>query len=326
MNRLLIAAALLTGCGTDTHDIDTFISNMAAELCAWEFHCCTDAEIQVKEGKRFTDQAGCADYRALDLESELYQNRVAAQRGLVRLDATNAAACLATLKSRTDACNVVVPKYGGLTLPDACNQAFVGKTAAGDACEYFGQCAPGSRCLANGALGACVPYQEEGQPCNYDPDCDPAVSQLYCATYDNRCHLRAKVGDPCVLNTDVVGQPMVGAECENPSGDVYCDVTVGVCMRYAGAGAPCSTTPLSGSQSYQCNPMLSLTCYSATCVANPACGICSADQYCNTTTAACAPKLDDGMACTLDASCKSNSCPYSSSKRVCYPALICDGR
>lgn len=317
---------LLTGCGTDTKAIDSFIGSMAAELCAWEFNCCTDAEIQVKEGKRFADQRSCADYRALDLESELYQNRVAAERGLVQLDASSATSCLATLKARTTACNVIVPKYGGVPLPDVCNQAFVGKTAAGDACEFYGQCATGSRCITSGALGACVPYQQEGEPCNYSGDCDPAVAQLYCATYDYRCHVRAKLGDPCVLNADVVGQPMIGAECENPSGDIYCNVTVGVCMRYLGAGAACSTTPFSGSQPYQCNPSLGLSCYSGFCLNDPSCGVCAADQYCNTTTVACAPKLDDGATCTSDASCKSNSCTYASTKRVCYPTVICNGR
>jgi hypothetical protein len=331
MKRLLLAVVALTGCGTDTHNIDTFIGSMAAELCAWEFNCCTDSEIQAKEGKRFADERSCADYRALDLEYELYLNRIAAQRGLVQLDAGSVTSCLATLKARTNACNVVVPKYGGVPLPDACNQAFVGKTAAGDACEFGGECAPGSRCITSGSVGVCVPYQKEGEPCNYSYDCDPAVAQLYCATYDYRCHLRAKLGDPCVLTTNVVGQPMVGAECDNPSGDIYCNATVGVCMRYVGPGGACSAMPQLGSQPYQCNPAFGLTCLVGSvdngyCVTNPACGVCAADQYCNTTLVACQPKLDDGAPCTSDASCKSNSCPYSSTKQVCYPVVLCNGR
>jgi hypothetical protein len=324
---------LLAACGSDTRAIDSFIKSMATEACAWEFNCCNDVEILAKDGRRFNDQAGCSDYRELELQNELYLQRAAAQQGRLHLDGNSAAACLDQLKARTTSCMPALPRYSQLPTPDACANAFVGSTPIGNTCEFGSECVPGSRCVVSASLGVCVPYQEEGEICNSSSDCDPAVPQLYCAGYDGRCHVRAKLGESCALTPDAVGQPRVGAECEDPNGDIYCHPTVGVCMRYLDSGASCSAMPPPGGASYQCNPNFGLTCYvgpggTGTCATNFSCGVCPVDQFCDTTsTPMCVPKLDDGASCTADSSCKSNICTYYSNvKRLCYPAVRCNGR
>src|SRR5579863_10128113 len=93
------------GCGStpSTDSVDQFLNNMATQQCAWEFRCCTDAEIMVQDGHKFSTQADCVPYHLLALEDQQYVSRLAVKEGRLKLDDAKAAACLAQLMNQ--ACN-----------------------------------------------------------------------------------------------------------------------------------------------------------------------------------------------------------------------------
>lgn len=183
MRILALAGALaLAGCGPATDDdtirLDRFIVEVAARECAWEFRCCTDAEIKAREDRRFSDEHGCVPYRALGLQAQLYTARLAARQRRLRLDEQKAQACLAMLDAR--ACNPRPGRAAPLSPPasDACVDFFDGATPAGEACIFAGECADGARCVMDARVrgtGVCVPYQRQGEVCNAGADCDPGL-------------------------------------------------------------------------------------------------------------------------------------------------------
>src|SRR5690242_3374123 len=105
---LLVLAVLLSACGTDgAAAVDTFIHDLAAEKCAWEFRCCTDPEIKARNGRKFTTTDECIPYVTLELENQLYLGRLAAKEGRLRVDGDAARACIE--QKQHDACK---PKPG----------------------------------------------------------------------------------------------------------------------------------------------------------------------------------------------------------------------
>lgn len=257
------------GCGApSTAEVDHFIESMAVEQCAWQFRCCTDPEIKEMDGRKYADMDGCVPYRTLALVNQLYLNRLAAREGRLRVEGEYAEACLAQL--RQQACN---PKPG-MPAPmmdpmavDACVKVFRGNTPVGDECIYANECREGARCVDDQAAvgrGVCVPYQQDGEICNTDADCDPRVKELYCAKSDYHCRLRAKLGEPCAWTTDDAGQnptlPLL-IECDRTFGNIYCDPDSSTCRKLPGEGEPCLVNPPPG-VTHACDPdpVLRLVC------------------------------------------------------------------
>jgi hypothetical protein len=197
----VVGVLVLAGCGSaddGTAALDSFVQEVAAEQCAWEFRCCTDAEIKTQEGRKFADPASCVPYRALALESPLYAVRLAARQRKLRLDDKKAQACLWMLKTR--ACN---PRPG-LSAPtpslsaDACGNVFDGATPAGEPCRFGGECVDGAHCVMDARVrgaGVCVPYQREHEVCNDGGDCDPAAG-LTCDPATSTCKSLPDGGAP----------------------------------------------------------------------------------------------------------------------------------
>jgi hypothetical protein len=181
----LIGALSLAGCGPSTSDpdvsgaLDSFIEQAAAAQCAWEFRCCTDAEIKSADGRKYSDANGCVPYHALTLEKQLYVARLAAHQRRVRLDGGKAQACLLMLMER--ACN---PRPGTAAStpsgsPDACVDVFDGATPVGEPCWFAAECVAGAHCVIGAQRssgGVCVPYQQTGEVCNDGADCAPPLA------------------------------------------------------------------------------------------------------------------------------------------------------
>ena len=80
-----------------------FVESVAVQECAWEFRCCTDAEIKAQDSRKYTAQNDCVPYRRLSLQDELYSSMLAARQGRMRLDHDKSQACLTQMMSM--ACN-----------------------------------------------------------------------------------------------------------------------------------------------------------------------------------------------------------------------------
>jgi hypothetical protein len=269
---IVVTAALAAGCGgPNAGAVDNFIKAMAQAQCAWEFRCCTDAEIRQKEMMKFKDEATCVQFAQLALEDEYYAQRLAVRQGRIKVDTGKASAC--TDERTNKMCN---PMPGSPPPPpptpgtiDPCTQVFVGNTSVGDACQFANECIKGAHCVPTGAVGegVCVPYQEETQICNVSTDCDPTVTNLYCAQKDFTCHLRSPVGGPCAYTIDPVSMmptTPVTLECDDTSGSVYCDPKSSTCQNLPGAGMACLQPPLP--------PGLGAVCASGLVCDNPAGG------------------------------------------------------
>jgi hypothetical protein len=252
-SRWLVASAALVvaGCGNpDPGSVDSYINSLAVESCRWEFRCCTDAEITQQEMGKFKDEATCVKFRELSMQTTLYAERLAVRQGRIKVDNDNANACLAAAMAKQCA-----PKAGSPaptpTAPgtvDPCTLVFKGNTAVGDPCEFANECIKGAHCVSTGAgtHGVCVPYQEEKDICNTSADCDPSVFNLYCAKQDFQCHLRSPVGGACAYTIDPASSMPVTPlllECDNSTGQIYCDSASSTCKALPASGEACLTAP-----------------------------------------------------------------------------------
>lgn len=320
---LVVGLLLLPACGSKTAAVDDFVKQVAEQQCAWEFRCCTDAEIMTKDGRKFMDQSGCVPYRELALEDELYIQRLAASEGRVRVDSKQAKACLAQMMAQ--ACN---PKPGqpppmpSMTM-DACQDVLVGATKPGHQCHFAGECVKGSHCVSDQLTpgsGVCVPYQQENQICNSSSDCDPSADPaLYCAQQDFKCHVRGQLGQACAYTVDAAGNPGLPMllECDEKA-NLYCDPMTSTCKQLPGAGEPCLTPPPPGvNDSCNPDPTLHLVCRiqpgmtTGTCTGPAKQGEdctnvpCDKDLFCDRTMMpnTCQPLPTLGQSCTASGQC-----------------------
>src|SRR6476620_11311155 len=148
MKRILITCSLLfAACGSDnTSGIDDFVQSIATQQCAWEFRCCTDAEINAQDGRKFTKQDDCIPYRKLALQDELYSSMLAARQGRMRLDHDQAQACLAMMMSMSCTPKPNQPATPPSMQVDACAGVFVGITPVGQPCQFALECEKGAHC------------------------------------------------------------------------------------------------------------------------------------------------------------------------------------
>ena len=178
-----LALVALAGCGASddgTAKIDQFVQAVAAQECAWELRCCTDGEMLARDGRVFGDVTSCAPYRALTMAGQLYQARLAARQGRVRLDDAKAQACILSMEARP--CSTLASA--------ACADVFDGTTAVGDTCSYAAECVDGARCVMDPIIsgaGLCVAYQKQDAICNGDSDCMPT---MFCEPASATCQPR----------------------------------------------------------------------------------------------------------------------------------------
>jgi hypothetical protein len=339
--NLALLALVLAGCGNNTGDVDDFIQNVATAQCAWEFRCCKDAEIKQQDGRKFANMDDCVPYHKLTLQNQWYLDRLAASQSRLKVDTDKAAACLDQMNGMV--CN---PKPGDPPIMvdpmmmDACATVFVGATPVGNECVYTHECVDGARCVGDAdavGRGVCVPYQEEGDICNDDTDCDPAHKELYCAKLDYHCHNRAQVGQKCMVDT-TTSPATVLLECDTTVGHVFCDPGTSTCRKLPGNGDACLSSPLPPGVTSTCNPdpTLMLTCDTSAgepgvCRAPGMLGddctnrACATGLYCSSSSRTCAALPDFGQQCaTASYQCKKPYfCNTQKSPAVCdQPASV----
>jgi hypothetical protein len=277
-----LCCTALAGCGSgepSTATVDSFITNIATQQCAWEFRCCTDAELKTDVGTKFMSQDACVPYFELPWQDELYAERLAVRQGRLKLDDKQAAACITQMMAQP--CS---PPTGPKSLPTAkagdCSLAklFIGTTPKGKPCQYAGECEKGSRCVGDNEFtpgsGVCVPLQQENDICNADTDCDPTVPLLYCARKDWKCHKLGGNGDPCAYTMDSIGKPKTPMMLAcNTTANLYCDQVSSTCKPLPVAGQPCTVAP-SPDVGVSCDPTPSLHLSCKPSMADPTVGVC----------------------------------------------------
>jgi hypothetical protein len=335
----ILVCAALTGCGSESSGVDSFLENIAKQQCAWEYRCCTDTEIKTQDGNRFMTQDACVPYRELSLETELYTKRLAVKQGRLKLDKKKADACIAQMSAQTCRPKPGEPAPMPTMALDACVDVFVGATKAGQRCELVDECEKGAHCvLTNGSVsGVCVPYQSESEICNSGKDCDPLVEQLYCALQDYKCHKRALAGEACAYTTSESGNPTLPMllECDTTKGKLYCDPTSKTCKPLPVAGEACLTSPPPG-VSFACDPdpALHLRCVIASGSTNGVCTPpakenedcttvnCEAGLYCDTSalpTRVCRKLPGLNESCASTGICASPYfCDFATGGSVCH--------
>lgn len=321
----LFASVALAGCGSDnTSGIDDFVQSIATQQCAWEFRCCTDAEIKAQDGRKFMTQDECVPYRLLSLQDALYANMLAAHQGRMKLDHDKAQACIAAMMSMS--CNPMPnqPAAPPTMALAACADVFVGITPVGQPCQFALECEKSAHCVfdkATPSVGVCVPYQEEGDICNASSDCDPLVTELYCAEQDWKCHVRAKLGEKCALSVDGAGKPKLPLllECDDSAGNLYCDPLSSTCKQLPAAGQPClSPLPPGVSSSCDPDPKLHLTCRTSGGSSGGVCaGLAKSGEDC--TNIAC----DSGLYCDSSTGTTRTCKPLPTINQSCAGAGQC---
>jgi hypothetical protein len=337
---------VLPACGSDnTSGIDDFIESIATQQCAWEFRCCTDAEIKAQDSRKFATQDDCVPYRKLALQDELYSSMLAARQGRMRLDHDKSQECLMQMTAMTCNAKPNQPATPPSMQLDACTSVFVGITAVGQPCQFPLECEKGAHCVFNKltpSAGVCEPYQKQGDICNASGDCDASTPQLYCAQVDWKCHLRAKLGEKCAYTIDTAGKPALPLlmECDNTIGNIYCDPVSSTCKQLPAAGEPCLSPPPPGvSSSCDPDPKLHLTCRTSGTSTSGVCqGLakngedctsvaCDTGLYCDSstgTTHTCMPLPTLNQSCSISGQCAMPYfCNFNKSPATCdQPAQL----
>jgi hypothetical protein len=285
---LLLAAGAIVALTCDDAPRDVALADEIAQaFCAHQFACCAPIEISALSSDRYTTQDACVVFAKLAALQQLGTVNGAIAQGRITVDPARAAACMTTYRDR--ACNVsqqmLAPPSALPIASDVfalCPDLLVGHVPEGQACVIAQECLPGSRCVTGassgisgmtgtggiggpisltGTPGVCVHYQELGQPCNDNSDCDPSLA---CRTPQFQCGPRNGEGEPCVPQFD----PISGLQSDgcDASKGLFCDPSFLVCRRYPRDGEPCSQVKFP-----QCDPdpALALSCVSFT-------GICKA--------------------------------------------------
>src|SRR5262249_1604606 len=124
----------------DTAAVDQFIKDQAAQVCEWQYKCCTDAEIKVVESTKYMSEMACEPYEVLELGNFLYTSRLGVRQGRVTVDTKQASLCIEQLKNKP--CN----QSNGQAPPpdptyvDQCQKIYVGSTPIGSECRFAGEC------------------------------------------------------------------------------------------------------------------------------------------------------------------------------------------
>ncbi len=245
-----------TGTGPGASEAD--INALVAALCAWDFQCCSDGEIDYRLGPFTTDADECTERFVEQLESN--DNDAVFPRGdllsvlgysidLSRSEpnAENVAACAAqqerlTCNAQANGESFCAPLLDPNGDPCRLDNLFTGRLAAGDPCSAdlaaMGdvECQPGSTCeLVDDDDWVCVDKGLLDEFCEADSTCDGG---LFCDIETGRCAEKSDVGGPCSFEDE--GQPDAGTEVLPCRDGLTCDPTTNTCAAFCSQGFDCA--------------------------------------------------------------------------------------
>ncbi len=265
--------------GAPAAAVDDFIDSLARAMCAWQFRCCSLAEIDAISNSTYLTEADCVPPTVISLHTWFGDARASVTENRMALEPASAAACIADFAA--GACSSPSASASDpWTRFQQCPDPFVGEVPVGARCFVRDECIPESRCVGGGVpvdngpsvtpegvsslpsvssvasgLGSCIAYIQEGERCDTTIDCNPG---LYCRSADSVCARPAEEGDPCEVITDVANNnSIVILPCNDTVKTVICAAD-DVCARLPRDGEPC----LQGNGDPLCDPdpTLALSC------------------------------------------------------------------
>lgn len=266
-----------TDAGAPAAAVDDFIDSLARAMCAWQFRCCSLAEIDSISASTYLTEADCVPQTVISLHTWFGDARASVTENRMALNPASAAACIADFAA--GACSSPIASFDPWTRFQLCPDPFVGEVPVGGRCFLRDECVPGSRCVGGGVmvdngptvtpegvsslpnvssmvsgLGSCIAYIQEGQRCDVTGDCNPG---LYCRSADSVCARPAEQGDPCEVVTDANNNSIVILPCNDTVKTVICAAD-DVCARLPRDGEPCLQS--NGNPLCDPDPTLALSC------------------------------------------------------------------
>ena len=245
--------------------MDTFVSDLAAAMCGWEFRCCALPEIDGDSSASYLTEPDCRTVLTRTIAEKLSEARVGLETNHVSFDSTVAAACIQQFTQ--GACNPapdVRPNVLEVPTPLAlwdrfasCPNPFIGQLPTASECFLQTECAPGQSCTSGGdpgwtltagglrapfllgdnvsvPRGHCQPDGRPGTPCATSTDC---ASELYCRAVDSVCAQPGGEGDACETSQDPSQGQSFPVACADSPRTLVCGG--GHCHRLPQVGEPC---------------------------------------------------------------------------------------
>jgi hypothetical protein len=245
--------------------MDTFVSDLAAAMCGWQFRCCALPEIEGDGSSGYITESDCRTVLTRTIAEKLSEARIGLETNHLSFDSTVAAACIRQFTEGT--CNPMLDLRAGIPLPPnpllvwdryaSCPNPFLGQLPTGSECFLPTECTTGQSCtsggdprwpLTSGGLrasfqlgdnvsvvrGHCQPDGQPGTPCSRSTEC---AAELYCRSADSVCARPAGEGEACVSSTDAFQSPTFPVACADSPRALACGG--GHCHRLPQVGEPC---------------------------------------------------------------------------------------
>jgi hypothetical protein len=327
MHRLVLAFALLAGCGGGggSIPIDDLQDAVIDAYCNLYVDC-----------GLIDNQATCRTVLGSEIGFDA-SLEAAVDAGKVIYHPDKARECLNGIGGTCDS-----SRFFSNDAQEACNATFEGTVAAG------GQCAMNEECKSRDCdvpscpdaccQGTCVgdsPVRSQvGGPCESTSQCIDS----YCDFQTTTCAAFRPAGAACTTDTQCQVGGCVNSICTTLPGPgevcstlqdaancgdlgYVCSTTSMTCVAYGLTGDPCMTSR-DCSPLYVCGP-------AATCILRPRLGEacdpqsegCIDRSYCEPATSTCTAPKADGAACTGSQECASDNCDFTTN--VCTTEPIC---
>ena len=244
--------------------MDSFVAELGAAMCGWQFRCCAVPEIETAGTGGYLTESACRPVVTRAISERLTEARIGLETNHLSFDAAVAASCIAQFTK--GACNRPLDLRPGvlLVIPlllwdryALCPSPFIGQLPAGSECFLPSECAPGQSCttggdaawsisasalraplalgdIVPGARGHCQPDGQPGTPCSASTDCAP---ELYCRRGDSVCARPAEEGEVCSTSQDSNMGAIFAIACADSPRDLQCGG--GRCHRLPQLGEPC---------------------------------------------------------------------------------------
>lgn len=245
--------------------MDTFVSDLAAAMCGWQFRCCALPEIEGDGASNYLTESDCRTVLTRTIAEKLSEARIGLETKHLSFDSSVAASCLQQFTQ--GACNAMPDLRPGLPpSPNSllawdryasCPNPFLGQLPTGSECFLRTECATGQSCTSGGdpgwtltegglrapfqlgdnvsdVRGHCQPDGQPGTPCSSSAECAP---ELYCRVADSVCARPAGEGKACQSSTDASQNPTFPVACADSPRALVCGG--GHCHRLPQVGEPC---------------------------------------------------------------------------------------
>ncbi len=206
-------------------EVDPRLEAFAADLADW--HCSMDEVCCTAEDDRWTFLATTYESHEACVEAEKARliDGLAPEHTTLRLDRLQAVWEAHLAYYGTDCDSPPADRFVAGAYDDAVSGLYEGTVAAGAACDFSYECAPGLRC---GEDHTCVTLPVEDEACNLNDGC---ADGLVCHVPTMTCVIARAAGDPCDWELEI--------PCPDAHHTLTCDEETDLCVAQYEDGAAC---------------------------------------------------------------------------------------